>query len=594
MGIKMDVSNNWSLVDGFKSKVYGLSIMNYGLFLICFFICTQGFSQDFKKQFKQAKDLFAAENYSAAMDAFRPLTIYDRENPYPEYASFYYALSAQRLGFTTISKEMFLQIKSIYPQWEQIKEVNYWLYKIYLDQREYFHALKLSKEIKDNSLLREIDAMKRDALSKVDDLETLKLLWEENRTDYEVIRAMAYALGKRTAPADTFLLDSIAHQLSWNKRDFISVVDQPLFKNKYRVALLLPFRTSQLDPSPTKKRSQFVLDFYEGMKQAVDSLNGEGVKLDLLAYDTDHDLEAIKKLLMEEELKSVDLIVGPLFAEDSRPIQEFSEANKINLVINPLSYNIDLNGENPFALLFQPSYKTIGEKSAEMVASKVSNKNCFVFYGENPKDSVMAFSFMKTAINLGVKIAYVEEVRSETSGKILERLATATEYDEWKNPQQFKLKLDSIGSVFVASDDPLIYTKVINSIETRGDSVLVVGQENWLEDNSVDLGKFEKIKIAFAAPNYSEVNAQPYLEFRSRYLQDHGILPSSYVQKGFEFTMVMGRALKKFGVHFQNGLSQEGIPGALTSGYLMQSIHDNGRVPFVSFSNGKLKPINQP
>jgi hypothetical protein len=245
--------------------------------------------------------------------------------------------------------------------------------------------------------------------------------------------------------------------------------------------------------------------------------------------------------------------------------------------------------KNPFALLFQPSYKTIGEKSAEMVASNVFNKNCIVFYGENPKDSLMAFSFIKTAIGMGVRIVYAEEVRGETSGRILERLATATEYDEWKNPKQFKLKLDSIGSVFVASDDPLIYTKVINSVETRGDSVLVVGQENWLEENSVDLGKFEKIRIAFAAPNFSSVNSKSYLEFRKRYLQAHGVLPSAYAQKGFEFTMVMGRALKKFGVHFQNGMQQEGVTGALTAGYQMQLIHDNARVPFISFSKGKLE-----
>jgi len=41
---------------------------------------------------------------------------------------------------------MLLQTKNIYPEWDQLDEVNYWLYKIYLDQREYFHALKLSEK----------------------------------------------------------------------------------------------------------------------------------------------------------------------------------------------------------------------------------------------------------------------------------------------------------------------------------------------------------------------------------------------------------------------------------------------------------------
>src|SRR5258708_3975774 len=136
--------------------------------IVC--VSLQLHSQDFKKQFKRAKELFGDENYSAAMEAFRSLTIYDKANPYPEYASFYYALSAQKLGFNTIAKEMLLQTKNIYPEWDQLDEVNYWLYTIYLDQREYFHSLKLSREIKNNSLAKDIEAVKRTTLSKVDDI----------------------------------------------------------------------------------------------------------------------------------------------------------------------------------------------------------------------------------------------------------------------------------------------------------------------------------------------------------------------------------------------------------------------------------------
>jgi len=206
----------------------------------------------------------------------------------------------------------------------------------------------------------------------------------------------------------------------------------------------------------------------------------------------------------------------------------------------------------------------------------------------------MAWSFMRAAAKLGVKINYSEEVHSETSTDILATLASPTEFDEWKNPTQFKLKLDSIGSVFVASDDPLIYTKVINSIETRGDSVIVVGQENWLEDNSVELSKFERIKIALASPNFASISSVAYVQFRKKYLQTHGILPSSYAQKGYEFMMVLGRSLKTYGVYFQAGLMKERISGVLTSGYQMQPTHDNGLVPFISFRQGRLEPINKP
>jgi hypothetical protein len=600
MGIvmKYQTSNTKCQTEGDKLtrfEICDLKFVILNTLLLCLLSCTALFAQDFKREFKKAKELYNDGNYSSAMESFKLLMIYDRNNPYPEYACFYYALSAHRLGFSLVAKEMFLQTKKVYPEWDQKDDVNYWLVKIYLEQREYFHAWQLAKEIQDPSLKPDVDGLKKLALSKIDDVEILKMMLEENPHDEQISFALAKGIGKQIIQTDAGLLDSLVTEFNWNKDDFISSEAlKPVFKNRYQIALMLPFRTSTLDAGPGKKRSQNALDIYQGMKLAADSLLKEEILVDLLAYDTDHDPEVIKKLLKEEELKSADIIVGPLFPEDAKPVQEFSELNKINLVAHPFSNNSDFVGQNPFAFLFQPSHATLGEKSAELLAIKSYNKNCFVFYGESPKDSIMAWSFMRTATKLGMKINYFEEVRSETSNDLLATLATPTEFDEWKNPKQYKLKLDSIGSVFVASDDPLIYTKVINSVEGRGDSIMVVGQESWLEDNSVELSKFERIRIALASPNFSSITYPPYVQFRKKYLQTHGVLPSSYAQKGYEFLMVLGHSLKMYGVYFQEGLMKARAPGVLTSGYQMLPTHDNGLVPFVSFRQGRLEPINKP
>ncbi|MGC4021935.1 MAG: hypothetical protein QM734_08315 [Cyclobacteriaceae bacterium] len=51
----------------------------------------------------------------------------------------------------------------------------------------------------------------------------------------------------------------------------------------------------------------------------------------------------------------------------------------------------------------------------------------------------MAFSFMRTALKLGLKIAYVEEVRAETSNDILATLATPTELTSGKTRHNLNL-----------------------------------------------------------------------------------------------------------------------------------------------------------
>ncbi len=528
------------------------------------------------------------------MDAFSPLSVYDKNNPYSEYALFYNALSAQRLGFTTVAKSQFIQLKKLYPQWQQISEVNYWLTKLYFDQTEYFQALLVAKEIQDQSFKPSVDSLKRYYLSKVEDVEILKMVMEENPVEPEAARALAKAIGKHgfTDP-DLLLLDSILLKYNWPREEFITAqANRSVFKDRYRIALLLPFRTSTLEPSPERKKNQLILDLYQGIRLAADSLDGAGIHLDLLAYDTDRTVETTKSILSKEELKTVDLIIGPFFADETKVVQDFSLANQINLIANPVSNNSDFLSDNPFALLYQPSHETIGRKSAEMVAAKVRNKNCIVYFSDSPKDSVMAFNFIKRAMELGVKVVYAEEVRKETSAGILQTLATPTEYDEWKNPLEFTLKKDSIGSIFVASDNPLIYTKVINSVETRGDSVLVVGEETWLEDNSIDYAKFERTRVAFAAPNYCPVDKASYLTFRKAYLKRHGVLPPENAAKGYELLMTLGRAMRKYGVYFQDGLLLDGpLPGELSAGFWLQPTRDNGFVPFVSFAGGELKEV---
>lgn len=335
---------------------------------------------------------------------------------------------------------------------------------------------------------------------------------------------------------------------------------------------------------------------------AVDTLFRQGTTIRLLAYDTERvpseperSKEAIRKLLESGELKNTDLIVGPIFREELLPVQQFSEERWINM-INPVSNNSEYVGSNPYAMLFQPSLETLGARSAEILATRTKNKNCMILYGGAPKDSVMAVNFHRRAQELGLQIVWSEKFKKETVERIISILARPTEFDEFKNPIQFTMKLDSIGSIFVASDDPLVYTKVISSVEARGDSVLIIGSESWLDNPSVDLGKYEKMHVMFAAPNYTPYADPAFIGFRRSYIRSHGSFQPEYMNYtkiGFEFMMITGRALKNHGVYFQDALAQAGpIPGWMTKNFHFSTSRDNTGFPFVYFRRGDLVPID--
>jgi hypothetical protein len=171
-------------------------------------------------------------------------------------------------------------------------------------------------------------------------------------------------------------------------------------------------------------------------------------------------------------------------------------------------------------------------------------------------------------------------------------LTTATEYDEFKFPSQFTLKKDSIGSIFVATDDPLIYTKVISSMETRGDKILVLGSENWIDDTAVPFEKYQTLGITFAAPNFVASDNSKKKAFISKYMRAYGKVPTNLSQLGYEMMLLFGNQLKINGVYFQDGFSKAEVwPGHLSQGFKYQFSRDNHFVPFVRFEEGVLKLV---
>lgn len=566
-------------------------------FLVCLFalLVTTTFAQvDYNRQYTNAKELFKAGKYNLAMESFKPLIPYDHNNRYSEYASFYYALAAYHQGYKAVAKDMFNQIRNTHANWDKMPEVNFWLGKIHFDNHDYFQGLKVFSAIQDKKFEKDIEAVKSANLHQVTDLETLRMMHEEYANDPVIAKALATALAKNTSnPEDLKTLEDLIDKFRLKKSDFIAEAPKTFYKDKYSVSLMFPFMVGTLEPTPGRKRNQIVLDFYEGMKMAIDTLATQKVNISLRAYDTEHQLDKINKLLETDELKNTDLIVGPFYPDENKIVQDFSAANKIN-IIHPFSNSTDITGANTYAYLFQPSSETLGRKTAEFIAAHDRDKLAMVFYGKTKKDSVLAANFVQTAREKGMRILATEEVNNKDTKKVTDILATPTEFDEFKYPSQFTLPKDSISSIFVASDDPLIYMKIVGAVETRGDSVMVVGSENWLDDNTLDFDKFESLKIVLTAPNYVPTITSNYKAFEYKFLRTHGRPASRFAQMGYELMLFVGQQLKTNGVYFQNGLAESGIlPGYIGQGFDYRAARDNQVVPFIIFKKGQLVLIEK-
>src|SRR5690606_12386457 len=119
---------------------------------------------DYKTQYNNARQLFREGKYNLAMETFKPLIPYDKDNMYAEYASFYYAVSAYHQGYMAVAKDQLNHIKSVYPKWEKMSEVDYWLGLVHIKNGDFFQAFRVFSTIQDRKFQADIDAAKKKAL----------------------------------------------------------------------------------------------------------------------------------------------------------------------------------------------------------------------------------------------------------------------------------------------------------------------------------------------------------------------------------------------------------------------------------------------
>lgn len=548
---------------------------------------------DFNKQYFNGKALFRDGKYNLAMETFKPLISYDSKNSFSEYAAFYYALAAYHQGFKAVAKSSLTQLKTTHPKWNKMDEVNFWIAKILFDERDYFQGLKMFNAIQDRKMQQDIEGVKLTALNSITDPETLKMMHEEHPKDVTVAKSLATVLAKdQRNYEDRKFLEDLVTKFNFKRTDFISEAPPTYFKDVYSVSVLLPFMANTLEPSPSPKRNQSVLDLYEGMKQAVDTLEKQGVKVSLRAYDTEWKVDKIKTILNTEELKNTDLILGPFFQDEVKPIHDFSSANRIN-IFNPVHNNAELLDSSPYSFLYQPATETLGKKSGEFLAAYAKKKNCMVFYGTSKRDSLLAANFIQAAHKNGLKVMAAHKVPKDGSKMIFTILTTPTEFDDFRNPKQFTLNKDSLGSIFVASDDALIYAKVLSSIETRRDGIVVLGSERWLSQSTIDLEKFNTLPIVLTAPNFPNPQKPACVAFEKKFVRTHGRVPSDYASIGYEMMLIVGNQLKKNGVYFQEAMAKGPVPGYLTEGVSYQQSRSNVLIPFIKFAEGQMVVIEK-
>lgn len=582
-------------------------VFTFVLFLSLNLVWAQSDSPD-DARYENARELMNLGKFGLAMQAFKPLTLSYGGNQYEKISSFYFAVSAYHDNQKYVARDMFLSLLQKYPKWEKLDEVYLWLTSIYLEEGDYNKGLNYAskirdKEIKDETILFKINYLKSQDYNQLDSLFNLYPTDKEIASNLaQQIIELPFAEQDRVLLehiTSVFELDQTAYRLN---EELISVM-----KDSYQVAVILPFMTDEIESNSKHLSNEFVIETYEGLLTGVSDLRNMGINVSIHSYDTKKDIYVTSQILEMEELRHMDLIIGPLYPEPVKLVSDFAYEYQINM-INPLSSNSEIIGENPYAFLFLPSNETMGMKAAEFISSSLENKNALVFHGNNSGDSAMAYAYKQEIESKGFNVCHIEGFETEDAKDILDLLTNtvtieldASEFDSLVVDDIIEGNLritemdflviqpDSIGHVFVASNDPALVANTITGLATRGDTIVLIGSEKWLDQRAVDLGGLERLNTHLIAPTYIDKTRPKYEGLNTICMESFNTYPTQNFYIGYEVIMMTGKMMKKMGNRFQfNPGINDFIEGELFQGTLYGSENSNQVVPILKFDYSKL------
>jgi len=166
-------------------------------------------------------------------------------------------------------------------------------------------------------------------------------------------------------------------------------------RRTFKVAMMVPFYIEEIKELDVE---QFLLSeqdnfdpfrfikFYEGALIAIDSLEKQGMHVELYVYDVDQSITKTAKVLKDRNLREMDLIIGPFFSRNFDQVALFAGNFGIPIV-NPFSYRDEIVQTYKTVFKVNPGEKYQLEILQKLLPAYYEDANVFLITQTAYKDA---------------------------------------------------------------------------------------------------------------------------------------------------------------------------------------------------------------
>ena len=263
------------------------------------------------------------------------------------------------------------------------------------------------------------------------------------------------------------------------------------------IALIMPYSHVR------KEESDITLSFHIGIELALDSLRKQGSNIRLHTFDTNKDSLKVYQLVSSKALDDMDIIIGPLYADNFRILCNAYGSDTNKILISPLSKSIA--NVKKFIAVYQLSLPFQIQKNiiAEYILRNHKNERIIIL---NEKMDEEASLDIKKLFSKEEKTVEIFTVESTKADKMLE---------------MFKEKQ----VVIIPSENQAFVSKLLGSIGGMDFRSLVFGLYDWKTYDNLDINNmmFLDVKFpnAYSLSSNSDHNISFLKLFEKKYSTNH-------------------------------------------------------------------------
>lgn len=291
----------------------------------------------------------------------------------------------------------------------------------------------------------------------------------------------------------------------------------------------------------SSKPNASYVEFYQGFLLGLEHLKEESRgAVNLTVYNTGHDQLKVKEIVDSGAFDATDLIVGPVYEDELKPVVDFAEKRGVP-VVSPLA-NLSAV-KSPVLYQLSPA----PEKKYAKIGNLIDGgRDIYLIYASSNDSEFEREIIAELEGKSRYSYTYSYNQKSIFTPRDASSPAIADMADVLKGERPCLFIVLANAETDVDRILATISSANTSIVErgTKSAQYVVLGTSRWGRFNNIDHTSFFNNNVVMISTYHAKRDSAAVRDFDSRYIKSYGTLPSLYSYRGYDAAVIFGAGMR--------------------------------------------------